>query len=196
MKKIKREALEKLKKAIIRYGFSMPFLVWDKEGQYYILDGHQRQKALLELSKEGYNVPKVPVIRVEAKSEKEAVEKLAHIGIQYGTLYKAGLEQLFEKYDIKADKIIETLNLELTKIDMDKPEIVITPDLFEENNYVVLKFDNKLDWQVAVDKLGIKRVKTRDSKDRYMRVGVGRVVNGTKAMAVLEGKDVQDIYTE
>lgn len=58
------------------------------------------------------------------------------------------------------------------------PEIPITPELFEAHNYVVLYFDNELDWQAAMDTLGLRRVRTPNSRPGYMQIGIGRVIAG------------------
>ena len=55
-----------------------------------------------------------------------------------------------------------------------KGEIEFSPELLESQNYVVLYFDNELDWQVAQTKLGIKPAK--DIKG--LNTGVGRVLKG------------------
>lgn len=59
-----------------------------------------------------------------------------------------------------------------------KPQLAISAELMEEHNYVVLYFDNALDWNVAVEVLGIETKKTPDSTDTYHRAGIGRVIRG------------------
>lgn len=59
-----------------------------------------------------------------------------------------------------------------------KGEIEFTNELLEEQNYIVLTFDNQCDWLTACELLDIKTVKTSDSRDGYMRTGVGRVFKG------------------
>src|SRR5690606_27258521 len=68
----------------------------------------------------------------------------------------------------------------------EKPEMEFTEELLEEHNYIVLYFDNKMDWQTACDKLGIKTVKALDSKEGYERTGVGRVIRGADVIARLD----------
>ena len=64
LKSITRKNLEKLKSRILKNGFNVPYHIWiDKQGKketYYILDGHQRTKALHELRAQGYEVPPLP----------------------------------------------------------------------------------------------------------------------------------------
>jgi len=59
-----------------------------------------------------------------------------------------------------------------------EPEVAFTEELFESHNYVILYFDNDLDWESAKEKLGIKTVKTQDSTSNYTRAGIGRILRG------------------
>jgi len=90
LKKITKENLDKLKKAILKYGFTAPLFVWDDHGDYRLLDGHQRLKALLKMREEGYTIPMIPVDYIEAEDEAEAKAKLLHITSQYGEFSTEG----------------------------------------------------------------------------------------------------------
>jgi hypothetical protein len=60
-----------------------------------------------------------------------------------------------------------------------KPEVEFSEELLLEHNYIVLYFDNPLDWQVAVDKFKLKKV--RDLIERKGQPkGLGRVVRGAE----------------
>ena len=60
----------------------------------------------------------------------------------------------------------------------EKPEVEFSLALREENNYLVLVFDNAMDWQAAIDTFELKTVKAWDSKPGFSRLGVGRVIRG------------------
>jgi len=64
------------------------------------------------------------------------------------------------------------------------PEMECQP--WEHHNYVVLMFNNDQDWQQACERLGIGPVKIT-YPGGLVKVGVGRVVDGAKAMARLTG---------
>jgi ParB-like chromosome segregation protein Spo0J len=71
-----------------------------------------------------------------------------------------------------------------------KPEIPFSTELLEEHQYVVLYFDNTLDWNMAVNVLGVGREIAPDATDTYQRIGVGRVLRGAdvvKRIADAEG---------
>lgn len=58
-----------------------------------------------------------------------------------------------------------------------KPEVEFSNEILLEHNYVVLYFDNPMDWAVAMDKFGLKRV--RDLLPRKGQpTGIGRVLKG------------------
>lgn len=88
-----------LKASMEQYGFTAPILAWKAaNGELLILDGHQRLRVL---QREGWTVAGgVPVVTVEAASEREAAEKLLVIASQYGTLDKPGLFEFATHYQL------------------------------------------------------------------------------------------------
>jgi len=75
----------KLRDSIAMNGFIAPFFVWVRGGRSYILDGHQRAKAIARMKEEGWEIPKAfPACVVEAASKAEAKRKLLAITSRYG----------------------------------------------------------------------------------------------------------------
>ena len=58
-----------------------------------------------------------------------------------------------------------------------QPEIEFSEELLMEHNYIVLYFDNVLDWEVAKEKFGLKTVKDLIPRKGQPK-GIGRVVRG------------------
>lgn len=108
LKKLSKKNLEKLKKRIMEDGFNVPFFVWDNAGEYKVLDGHQRLKALLSLREEGYDIPLLPVAFIEATDEEDARKKLLAISSQYGEF---DAEELAGWLDEIGGDVAETLRL-------------------------------------------------------------------------------------
>ena len=79
LKTLRPEQLGKLKRSILKYGFTFPVFTWQDK----ILDGHQRLFATKELVKEGYEIDDIPVVEIEAENKKEAGEKLLALNSQY-----------------------------------------------------------------------------------------------------------------
>jgi len=134
LKKLSKKNLEKLKKRIIEDGFNVPFFVWDNAGEYMIMDGHGRLKALLSLREEGYDMPLLPVAIIEASDITDARKKLLAISSQYGEF---DMEDLGDWLDEMSDDVSETLRLVDGEID------VVTKKQIENNEDVVVKKELK-----------------------------------------------------
>ena len=119
LKKLSKKNLEKLKKRIIEDGFNVPFFVWDHEGMYKALDGHQRIKALCSLREEGWDIPLLPVAFIEASDEADARKKLLAISSQYGEFDSS---ELSEWLDEIGGEVAETLRLTDKPLPMDNAQ--------------------------------------------------------------------------
>lgn len=69
----------------------------------------------------------------------------------------------------------------------EKPEIEFSEELLECHNYVVLFFDNEVDWLQIQTLLGLQTVKDSSSKPGYIRTGTGRVIRGAEALNKILG---------
>lgn len=117
LKTIEPEAIEKLKKSIVKYGFSFPIFMW----QLKILDGHQRLEAVISLIKDGYELENnvLPVVPIKAKNEKEAAEKLLLINSRYAKIDQHAFDLFVEEF--KLDIIDMGGLLDIPEIDFDLP---------------------------------------------------------------------------
>ena len=112
LKTLDKPALEKLKRSLIKYGFSFPVFVWGNE----ILDGHQRIFAAKRLVEDGYSIGKIPVVEIEAKNKKEAGEKLLILNSEYGKKTNEGMLSFLDDFEVIPDLDI----LEIPSIDFDE----------------------------------------------------------------------------
>ena len=64
----------------------------------------------------------------------------------------------------------------------EKPEVQFSEELLENHNYIVLYFDNDIDWLQAKSIFNLQPVKDLSSKTGYERRGTGRVVRGADAI--------------
>jgi len=125
LKSLSPEALEKLKRSILKHGFSFPVFIWNDS----ILDGHQRIFALNELIKDGYSIGNLPVVEIEAEDEKEAAEKLLLINSQYARITDEGIREFIDSYNIDIESIV--LDLEIPDIDfslLEEPDFAPTSE--------------------------------------------------------------------
>jgi len=74
----------------------------------------------------------------------------------------------------------------MTEVKEVKPEVEFTEELFEEHNFIVLYFDNKIDWLNLLSLYPLKTVKSLDSKEGFERQGIGRVVKGTDFIDIMK----------
>lgn len=94
LKELSKENYNKLRKSILELGFSAPCFVWkhNRSGDWMILDSHQRVTVLTQMKQaEGYTIPKLPCVEIEASSEHEAKKKLLAITSNYGEITRDGL---------------------------------------------------------------------------------------------------------
>jgi hypothetical protein len=92
IKTLPKEEYERMRANILKYGFSFAVHVWKDKGKNYIIDGHQRTFTLRQLETiEGYEIPPIPVAIVQAKSFKEAKQKVLAGASQYGRMSEQGL---------------------------------------------------------------------------------------------------------
>ena len=162
--------------SIKQYGFVQPIVI-DKNNVVVI--GHCRLLAAKKLK-----MSEVPCVCVEDLTE-EQVKAL----------------RIVDNKSNESDWLNDILELELPDVDLsafdfdfgldkkkDKEEIEgevpFTEVLGEENNYIVLKFDNTVDWLQLESLFDLETVKAYSSRTdgkitkNMTRAGVGRVVNG------------------
>ena len=67
-------------------------------------------------------------------------------------------------------------------VDPDAPEVPFAEELLEKHNYVVLFFDNDVDWLQALTLFDLHTVKDSSARPGYERRGIGRVIRGADAI--------------
>lgn len=186
LKRMDKTNENKLKINIIKNGIIFPLFVWQNK----IIDGHQRIAVLRKLKQEGYEIEKVPVVEIYAKTEKEAKEKIVLANQYYGKASKQSWTffLLEEKIDIEnmkeilTEQNITSLIKEMdTKTEYDINEYI---ELLEEHNYVIFYFTNKLDWEQVKNKFGIKSIKYKYKTMPHH--GVARIIEGKKLLELLK----------
>ena len=104
--KIRDEAdVQKAKTSILKYGWSFPFFGWVSGKTTYCLDGHARIKVLQELEAEGYIIPELPIVYIQAKNKTEAKQKLLRLNSNYGHFTKESVLEFVNDIEINFDEI-------------------------------------------------------------------------------------------
>lgn len=178
------EQVEQIKKSIQEFGMNDPIAIWKNNE---IIEGHGRLLALKEL---GYET--VPVIRLDSLTdEQRKAYALVHNKLTMNTGFDIDLlsMELEDINDIDMDYFGFSIdeNVDLPK-EIIKPELEFTEVLGEEHNYIVLYFDNEVDWlqlQSILDVETKKNLSTR--RDGYLAENMqrkckGRVFKGAEAL--------------
>ena len=119
LKDLSKENYDRLKGSIIKYGFSFPLFVWKSEGKNFIIDSHQRKKTLQKLKDEGYKIPPLPTVFINAKDRIEAKEKLLQLNSNYGKITQDGLYEFINEPDFEISQDM-LQDIDLPEFDMDK----------------------------------------------------------------------------
>jgi len=171
------EQIKLIASSIKEFGFKQPIVIDSKNG---IVAGHGRVEAA-KLSK----IEEVPCIIADDLTK----EQINAYRIADNKLNESKWQKEFLKVELELlDN--DGFDIELTGFDLDFlkeeekeiPEKEFTKELLERHEYVVIYFDNELDWQVAKEKFGIKTVKGLQAKGGMKKEGVGRIIEGTKVL--------------
>jgi hypothetical protein len=121
LKKLTKTNLKKLKSRILQAGFCAPIFIWSTGKKNKILDGTQRRAALLSLQEDGYLIPKIPVVYIDAESEEKAKEILLSISSQYGEWNEDELSKWLDGID-------DEINDQLRLVDEDVKRVLFDPN--------------------------------------------------------------------
>jgi len=112
LKSLSQQNYERLKRQILKQGFSFPQSVWKdpSDDLYKVLDGHQRLRVIKKMISEGYECETVPCSLVEAKDKKEAKRKLLSAAATYGSLESQGLYEFINDAEIAVEELVEDFN--------------------------------------------------------------------------------------
>ncbi len=183
-------AVEAVAESIEQFGFRVP-LVIDKNN--VIICGHTRKKAAERLG-----LASVPCVVADdltpeqIKAYRLADNKTAELAEWDFAALERELEELTAfDVDMTAFGFDESVFEEMEEEAEEKPEIEFTQSLEENHNYIVLFFDNDIDWLQAQSLFEIKRVKEystrKDGTIKKEVKGIGRVIDGAEALSKLTG---------
>lgn len=189
-KKHNKEQVEQIANSIKEFGFTQPVII-DKHD--CVVAGHGR---ILGAKKAG--LKQVPTVCLDELTEEQIkayrlVDNKLNESEWDTELLKQSLDEIIEM-DMEAFgfelEVMEDVMMEV------EPEVPFTEVLNEENNYIVLKFNNKIDWLNALGVFGIEKVqaystkKNGNKKSFGTRAGVGRVLDGQQALERVQGNEI------
>lgn len=172
-----------LQQSLKTFGMVDPIIInRHKSRDMIVIGGHRR---LIEWQELGNKV--IPCVEVKLTKEKEQ-ELNIRLNRNQGEFDYDLLEKYFPEADLLGFGFEESdfsKNLDRQGLPIiNDPELEITPELHESQNYIILAFDNDIDWQTAQEKLGIKSVMSKASKKgtKYVQRGKSRVINGSSIL--------------
>ena len=113
LKDLSKENYNKLKKSLIKHGFTFPGFVWKKsDNEYYAVDMHQRLRVMNQENMNDGGNYQIPVVFIPAKDEKEAKEKLLLATSQYGTITYEGFDKFISEAEIPEAEIVESVHFD------------------------------------------------------------------------------------
>ena len=194
--RINARAVKVVADSIREFGFKNPIVV-DKDKE--IIVGHTRLEASKVLG-----LKEVPVIIADDLTEEQvkAFRIMDNKSSEFAEWdYSKLIEEIeglkAEDYDIEltgfndkelGDIIDELIDEEEEKKKEDEPELEITSEVLEEHNYLVLYFDNSLDWQTAKELFNVKPIHALKSRKGFEKKGIGRVIDGKVILNKFKGE--------
>ena len=148
----------------------------DVDGKFVVLGGNMRLKAAQEIG-----LKELPIVLADDWTLEQRDEFLIKDNVGFGEwewddLANEWDAELLDKWGL--DLPINFDEIKETKDIPDIGEIEFSEELLLEHNYIVLYFDNPMDWEVAQELYGLKQVKSKDTSDKTKKIGIGRVING------------------
>ena len=186
---LSNRAYTQLKKSIVSFGLMNPIIVNKHKGREgVIIGGHQRVRIFKDL---GFKT--ITTNQVDLSLDKER-ELNVRLNKNTGDWDKEKLVDFFNPnelldwgFESKEITIPEASSEELTTVEMDKMDIQAN----EHHDYIVLYFDNMHDYLWALQKMDIKK-RDHSISDKSKDIGLGRVLNGVKAIKKLTNEEFKE----
>lgn len=182
-RELTKKQYEDLKNSLTEFGVVEPVLVNINPNRLNIVvGGHQRLRIWSEMGNE--EIP-CAVVNLPLEKEKELNIRLNKNGGQWDWDL---LANNFDEADLidwgfNADDVLK----ELTEEDAEEePEVKFSEYVGESNNYVVLTFDNDVDWLSAQTHFDLESVHSKRANGKPWSKGIGRVVNGAEYLKSLQ----------
>ncbi len=153
--------------------------VYPYNGRYVVISGNHRYKAYKKLGWQKVLCKILP--------EDTPKEKLREYVMKENMHYAENDKGLFGEWNLK--ELVDwrvPMSIKVKK-QKEQPEVEFTQVLDETHNYIVLYFDNDVDWLQAQTLFGIKQVKLLSTKKgannvNGQKIGVGRVLRGSEVI--------------
>ena len=182
-RQISTKQYKDLKESIEKFDLVDPIIV---NKDMTVIGGHQRLKVCKELQ---YKDVDCVILDLSKEQERELNIRLNKSG---GEFDMDALANYFDVDELKdwGFKEIE-LGLNIDKIDAKdniETDHPFATELDISNNYIVLKFDNDIDWIQAKTLFELKTETARRTNGKAWSSGIGRVLNGAEAIKKIQNE--------
>jgi len=144
-----------------------------------ILGGNMRYKACIEAGLE-----KIHIIKAKDLTEEQQKEFIIKDNVGFGEWDFDTLANEWNNEElIEWGLDVPVMN---EKAEIEEQEIEFSEYLEESHNYVVLLFDNDIDWLSAQTHFELKSVYSKRQNGKPWSKGIGRVVNGAEYLKKLK----------
>lgn len=145
-------------------------LILDPDGM--ILGGNQRFRACKALGWK--EIPTETVSWNEIQKQQFVIQDNTHAGVwDYDVLANTHDAENLIEWGVDVPVLTD-------KAEIQEQEIEFSEYLDESNNYIVLTFDNDIDWLSAQTHFKLKSVYSKRQNGKPWSKGIGRVINGAE----------------
>lgn len=182
--------VEQIAKSIQEFGFTNPILIDEAD---CIIAGHGRLMAAKRL--ELKDVPTIALTGLNESQRKAYVIADNKLALNAGWNEKMLMRELFslddEKFDLsltgfEKDELNQLLDLDADLSGETDGDIEFSEELGEAHNFVVLYFDNDIDWLSAQTHFDLPSVHSKRQNGKPWSKGIGRVIDGGKYLTELK----------
>lgn len=179
---------EALNGALDEIGWIQPVIV--QQYTDIVVDGHLRVSLAIERQES-----RIPILIVDLDDE-EVAKALATIDqiTELAVKDKKKLKELADELRFESTALtdlIASLAVDASDGGGNVSEYVLSPELLERSDYLVIVFDNELDWRAACDEFGVTTVYEKPPGTQRKGVnnkGVGRVIQGKELLRRIKGE--------
>lgn len=180
------EQVVQIAESIKEFGFTNPILI---DADNNIVAGHGRLLAAQKL-----DIDTVPCIRLNDLTD---AQRKAYVIADNKLALNAGWDNEILKFEIEN---LQALDFDINLLGFNEKELMqilneddgavvaeikFSEELMESHNYVVLYFDNDMDWLSAQTHFNLQSVHSKRSNGKPWSKGVGRVVSGGQYLTKL-----------
>jgi hypothetical protein len=179
-----KDQIERLSKILEYQGIRAPIVV-DAADKTTIVKGHGTLEAIKK-----NNWHEAPVVYQSFDSEEQR-----YLYVQSDNAIASWSELDLSSIHVDISELgpfdLDLLGVENFQLEPDPtidPELDFSREIMPNNNYIVLLFDNKEDFDVACDKVGLKRVNVNVSasgNESFVTQGLGRIIEGKSVIEKL-----------